>query len=101
VAKGNANMKWIEVIQLRSIDGNRKLLESKLNKLIDDVGGKSKKQIIMVFNRVLIDTDYSIQIFHESNKVENTGSPLGIRLANALKEFVLVNHSVWVDMHNK
>jgi hypothetical protein len=79
-------MKWIEVIQLRSIDGNRKRLESKLNKLIDDVGGKSKKLIIMAFSRVLLDTDYMIQIFHDSNKLENPGSPLGIRLANALKE---------------
>jgi hypothetical protein len=70
VAKGNANMKWIEVIQLRSIDGNRKLLESKLNKLIDDVGGKSKKQIIMVFSRVLIDTDYSIKFFTSQIKLK-------------------------------
>jgi hypothetical protein len=54
----------------------------------------------MAFSRVLLDTDYMIQIFHDSNKLENPGSPLGIRLANALKEFGLVNHSVWVDMHN-
>jgi len=32
-------------------------------------------------------------------KVENNGSRLGLRLASALKEFGLVNHSVWVEMH--
>jgi nucleoside-diphosphate-sugar epimerase len=32
-------------------------------------------------------------------KEENSGSPLGLRLASALKEFGLVNHSIWIEMH--
>jgi len=94
-------MKWIEVIQLRSIAGNQKRLGSELNGLINEVGEKSKKQIITAYSRVLIDTDYNIHIFHDSNEVEKFGSPLGLRLADALKEFGLVNHSVWVEIHGK
>ena len=94
-------MKWIEMVQLRSVDSNQKLLESNLAKLIDEVGGKRKKQIIMAYRRVQIYTDYSIHIFHNSNKIENLGSPLGVRLVNALKEFGLVNHSVWAEIHSK
>jgi hypothetical protein len=47
----------------------------------------------------MIDTDFSIHLFHDSKKVEKSGSPLGLRLASALKEFGLVNHSIWIEMN--
>ncbi len=50
---------------------------------------------------MLIDSDFSIHIFHDSNKVENSGSPLGLRLALAFKEFGTINHSIWMEMHAK
>jgi hypothetical protein len=94
-------MKWLEIIELRSVDSNREWLESKLQKLIDQVDKEKKKQAIMAYTRVLIDTDFSIHLFHDSNKVENSGSSLGLRLASALKEFGTINHSIWIDMHTK
>jgi hypothetical protein len=55
----------------------------------------------MAYSRVLVDTDFSINISHNSKKVENGGSRLGLRLVAALKEFGLVNHSIWIEMHSK
>ena len=52
----------------------------------------------MAFSRVSIDTNFSIHIFHDSKKIENSGSRLGLRLAAALKEFGLVHHSIWREM---
>ena len=92
-------MKWIELIQLRSADGNREILESKLQGLIGEVDSNRKKQVIMAFSRVSIDTDFSIHIFHDSKMVENGGSRLGLHLAAALKEFGLVHHSIWMQLH--
>jgi len=94
-------MKWLEIIELRSADSNRERLESKLQKLIDQVAEEKKKQRIMAYTRVLIDTDFSIHLFHDSNKVENSGSSLALRLASALKEFGIINHSIWIEMHSK
>jgi len=94
-------MKWLEIIELRSVDSNREWLESKLQKLIDQVDKEKKKQAIMTYTRVLIDTDFSIHLFHDSNKVENSGSSLGLRLASALKEFGTIYHSIWIEMHTK
>jgi hypothetical protein len=91
-------MKWIELIQLRSAGSNREMLETNLKMLIDEVGGKRQKQVIMAFSRVSLDTDFSIQIFHESKKVENGGSCLGLHLAAALREFGLVHHSIWMEL---
>ena len=76
-------------------------MESQLQKLINEVKRETKKQAIMVYSRVLIDTDFRIHLFHDSTKVENSGSPLGLRLASALKEFGIVNHSIWIEMQTK
>ncbi|MGD2272864.1 MAG: hypothetical protein PVI06_20880 [Desulfobacterales bacterium] len=94
-------MKWVELIELRSIDKNRDMLKSELQKLIHSVDKQRKHQVIMAYRRVLIDTDFCIHILHDSNKVDNNGSQLGLRLASALKAFGLVNHSIWIEIHNK
>jgi len=94
-------MKWLEIIELRSAGGNSKLLESQLRELINDVDKETKRHAIKAYCRVMIDTDFRIHLLHDSKKVENSGSRLGLRLASALKTFGLVNHSVWLGMHNK
>jgi hypothetical protein len=91
-------MKWLEIIELRSVGSNRELLESQLQKLINEADREIKGQAIMIYSRVMIDTDFSIHLFHDSKKVESSGSSLGLRLASALKEFGLVNHSIWIEM---
>ena len=94
-------MKWIEVIQLRSTGCDKDFLITELRKLIDKNEKSTKKQMVMAYSRVLIDTDYNIQIFHETKNVEKNGSPLGLRLVSALKAFGFVNHSIWVALNNK
>ncbi len=94
-------MKWLEIIELRSADCDRGSLESQLQKLIYEVDRETKKQTIKAYSRVMIDTDFSIHLFHDSPDVENNGSSLGLRLTSALKEFGLVNHSVWIEKYSK
>lgn len=94
-------MKWIEVIQLRSAAGNQKILESTLQKLIDEVDREIKRRLIVAYRRVTIDTDFSIHILHDSKKVDTGGSRLGLRLVAALKELGLVNYSIWMEMDSQ
>jgi hypothetical protein len=89
-------MKWLEIIELRSVERNRELLESHLQKLNNMVAKESEKQSIKIYSRVMLDTDFGIHLFHDSKEVENSGSSLGLRLASNLKEFGLVNHSIWL-----
>lgn len=84
---------------MRSAEINRNLLESKLNRLIGDAEKGTNKQVLRVYSRVLIDTDFSIHLCHDSNEAKHEGSRLGVRIVNALKEFGLVNYSVWVEIH--
>jgi hypothetical protein len=91
-------MKWIEVIELRSVASNRKLLESILQKLIEEVNKETKRPAIKAYSRSVLDTDFKIHLFHNSDKVKESGSRLGLRLASALKTFGLVSHCTWVEM---
>ena len=94
-------MNWLEIIELRSVGTNRELLQSQLQQLIDDVEMEAPKRFIKAYNHITIDADFSIHLLHESDKAENEGSPLGLRLVDALKEFGLVNHGVWIEMFSK
>ena len=94
-------MKWLEIIELRSVGSNRELVESQLQKLINEVEKEAKKQAINVYSRITIDTDFRIHLFHDSKMVKNKKSPLGLCLASALKAFGLVNHSIWIEMRSK
>lgn len=90
-------MKWLEIIELRSVGSNRKLLKRQLKALIDEAHKKAEQQAIKVYNHVAIDTDFSIHLLYDSVKADINGSPLGLQLVSTLKEFGLVNHSVWIE----
>jgi hypothetical protein len=94
-------MKWLEVIEFRSIGSNRELLESHLQELIHQVNQETQTEAIKTYRRVMLETDVSIHLFHDSQNAEAQGSPLGLRLAASLKEFGLVNHGVWIEMSVK
>ena len=94
-------MKWLEIIELRSVGSNRELLKRQLKALIDEAHKKAEQQAIKVYNHVAIDTDFSIHLLYDSVKADINGSPLGLQLVSTLKEFGLVNHSVWVETLSK
>ncbi len=92
-------MKWLEIIELRSTCSNRTFLESQLKGLIDEVNQAARQQKIKVYSHITVETDFNIHLYHDSKEADFSGSPLGQRLASALKEFGLVNHSVWIERH--
>jgi hypothetical protein len=69
-------MKWLEIIELRSVDSNRELLKRQLKALIDEAHKKAEQQAIKVYNHVAIDTDFSIHLLYDSVKADINGSPL-------------------------
>jgi hypothetical protein len=93
-------MKWLEMIELRSVGCHRGALESQLQQLMYDLNKEADAQAIRAYHRIMIDTDVSIHLVHESTQAEQNGSALGVRLASSLQEFGLVNHSVWVEIQS-
>jgi hypothetical protein len=96
--RGN-KMKWLEIIEFRSVGKNRTTMEKKINGLIDEVKQKMRQQAIKVYSHISVETDFSIHLYNDSDSADYGGSPLGQRLISALGEFGLVNHSVWIEKH--
>ena len=91
------DMKWLEVIELRSIDCDQEVLEKQLGQLLSECEKKMEGKRFGLYRRATVNTDFSIHLLHEGEQIEVCGSELGIRLVSALKEFGMVNHSIWVE----
>jgi hypothetical protein len=49
------------------------------------------------YHHAALETDVSVHLLWESEQPEQNGSSLGLRIGQALKEFGLIDHSVWVE----
>ncbi len=90
-------MKWLEIIELRSFNMERALLELDISNLVDEICQKEKPLFIKIFSRQTIETDFSIHLYFDSELTDGNGSTLGLHLASILKEYGLVNHNIWVE----
>ena len=88
-------MKWLEVIKLRSAGKDSRLLEELL--LSIDKFNQSGLVEMKTYHHAALETDLSVHLHWESERPEQNGSALGLRLAQALKEFGLVDHSIWIE----
>ncbi len=87
-------VKWLEVIKLRSA-GEGSVLEEFLPSMAKV--GQSGLVEMKTYRHAALETDFSVHFQWESDRAEQNGSALGLRLAQALKEFGLVDHSVWIE----
>ncbi len=88
-------MKWLEVIKVRSagdISGLRKGIV-----LPATQSGAEGRVEIGIYRHAALETDFSVHLQWVSERPKQGGSALGLRLAQAFKEFGLVDHSVWVE----
>lgn len=88
-------MKWLEIIKLRSAGTDPCLLEELL--LLIDKFNQSGLVEMKTFRHAFLESDWTIHLHWESERPEENGSSLGLRLAQAFKEFGLVDHSVWIE----
>jgi hypothetical protein len=90
-------IKILERIDLRSARDDKKKLLLQLEELVNFVSEKTKSDKIKIYTHYNIGTDYSIHLHRTISHEEHLESELGVRLASSLKEFGLVNHSVWIE----
>ena len=88
-------MKWLEVIKLRSAGKDSRLLEELL--LSIDKLSQSGLVEMKTYHHAALETDFSVHLLWDSRRPEQNGSALGLRLAQALKEFGLIDHSIWIE----
>ena len=88
-------MKWLEVIKLRSAGKDSGLLKE----LLLSIERFSQDRLVetKTYHHAALESDLSVHLYWESGRVEQNGSAFGLHLAQALKEFGLVDHSVWIE----
>jgi len=88
-------MKWLEVIKLRSAGKN----SESLKELLLSFERSSQPALVEMksYHHAALETDLTVHLHWESSRLEQNGSGLGLRLAQAFKEFGLVDHSIWVE----
>ena len=93
-------MKWLEIIELRTANRITGELKRSLNELISSARQEHDPPIISIFSSYSINGDYSVHLLHRQQEPGAGGSVLGLRIADALRSFGMVNHQVWCGLVN-
>lgn len=87
-------MKRLEIIQLRLV-GNRPA------GLVEDVrrsiGAEGESSSVRIYSHATVANDLGIHIHLEGEGNGSDTSDLGLRLAAALREYGMVEHSIWIE----
>jgi len=86
-------MKWLEVIKLQSAGDCQELQE----KLLETVDAASRSGVaeIKTYRHAVLENDFCVFLYWDSERLEKDGSALGLNLIQAFNKFGLIDHSVW------
>ena len=89
-------MKWMENIKVRAAVRLEEKAAAEFISLVKDIESPDLDGVRVYLN-VAFKGDISVQLHWDSVQPEYQGSFLGLKLEQAMKEFGLVDHSVWVE----
>ncbi len=96
-----SEIQWLEIIEIRGSLKNRSACENKILYLINQINSEEDSYKITFYKNELIETDISIHLSHSMSLDSSIKSPLAERIESALKEFGLINYSLWkLEKHN-
>ena len=87
-------MKRLEIIHLRLAGG---LPSDLIEEIRRSTTTKSESASVGLYCRVNVENDIAIHLHLEESGPDNQASDLGLRLAAALKEYGMVEHTIWRD----
>jgi hypothetical protein len=87
-------LKILEIIHIRFVAEKPDSMIESIRKSIDSSPGV---EFSTIYRRDELKTDLAIHLQRNDAGEHGTASDIGIRLASALKEFGLVEHTVWKE----
>jgi len=87
-------MKQLEIIQLRLAGNDAAGLVEDIRR---SIGAESEKSSVRIYRHATVASDLGIHIHLEADGNGACNSDLGLRLASALREHGMVEHTVWRD----
>jgi formate dehydrogenase beta subunit len=89
-------MKWMETVRLRSLAGQEKVLPTLVHDIIKNIDEVGLKQI-RLYKNISFQSDTSIMLDWDTSIPEVQGSMAALSIAQNLKIYGLVEHSIWVE----
>ena len=93
-------MRWMETIKVQSATGKEYTVEHELTVLARDVqrnrGGQGLREAA-VSSHATVYGCFAVRLFWDTDDPKPRGSVLGMSLAQSMKAFGLVDHSVWIE----
>lgn len=90
-------MKWMEFIKVQT---TTPIVATELLSFIDGCGRCRGLLEAKVFQHASVD-DCSLCLRWDTNRPELLGSSIGVSLGNSLKQYGLVDHSVWIELEEQ
>lgn len=91
-------MKSIEIIEIRLSQNLNEVLEKEIGDVINEVMKTESVYTMKLYNKMQLESDYMIIIFHTRKLTNHKKSELGQRLKLSLNDFGMINHSVWNEL---
>jgi hypothetical protein len=88
-------MKIIEIIHVRLSANMPQSLSKKIRR---SIGDEVSSEVFTIFQRDNLESDLAVHIHRNENNTQCGPSLIGIHLASSLKEFGLVEHTVWKEL---
>jgi len=99
--KEDYEMKWMEMVRLRTLQSNEKWLPALLFDSIRSRAGEPGLLDIHVYRNASSQSDVSITFVWETESSDPQGSSAALSIAQTLNAYGLVEHSVWLEKDPK
>ena len=92
-------MSSLEIINFRSAGSMIDSIEKKLLESINIIIARDKAVNIKMYHHAILPTDLSLHIRHKSKSTTIPASTIGLQLVSVLREYGLVNHTLWIEIN--
>lgn len=90
-------MRWMEMIRLRTPQGQEKKLAKLLVDAAHDVMGEPGLEEARVYTNASFHSDLALSIAWDTDATQRQGSRVGLSIAQTLSSYGLVEHSIWSE----
>lgn len=88
-------IKHKEIVLVRVLGNNREAIMSEVSRKLSEINAAESRVAIELFCNVTLPTDFSVHLDYYEPIKRKDPSTFGQILAEALKEFGLISHSLW------
>ena len=90
-------MRWMEMIRLRTSQGQEEKLARLLVESAHDIMGEPGLKEARVYTNSAFHSDLALNLFWDTNVSMRQGSRVGLSIAQTLTFYGLVEHSIWSE----